>query len=348
MRTTVRIILALACMLAAGYAGAWSAPGHMLVGQIADARLASTNAGAKVKALLTDAAGSTDYEGTLQDAAPWPDCAKAVVPGPNNTFIIPAHPHYIAAVCDMYLKDSGRAQEMINYVSQNYNNCEYSGTHANCDKAFHFADIPYQKKKYADDLAGATNADVVHAIYAAIAVLRGQPAPAPFNLGMDQKQALRLLVHFIGDLHQPLHVGSVYLDPKGKVLIPTPADLDPETSTVGGNELIMGSEELHSQWDEISATLSQPASVKAMVAEAAKLPALSGAPEDAIAGWASETVVAAGQAFKGLKFGKHGSKGWPITFTDRKTYDTNKAKVQRQQIIKGGERLAQVLQAIWP
>ncbi len=348
MRTPIRIILALACSLAAGYAGAWSAPGHMLVGQIADARLAGTNAGAKVKALLTDAPGSTSYEPTLQDAAPWPDCAKAVVPGPNGTFVIPAHPHYIAAQCSIYLNDAGRAKEMIDYVSQNYNNCEYSGTHANCDKAFHFADIPYQKKKYADDLAGATNADVVHAIYAAIAVLRGQPAPAPFNLGMNQKQALRLLVHFIGDLHQPLHVGSVYLDAKGKVLIPTPANLDPDTSTVGGNELVMGSGELHSQWDEISDTLSKPDSVAAMVAEAAKLPALSGTPEDAIAGWASETVVAAGQAFKGLKFGKHGSKGWPITFTNHKTYDTNKAKVQRQQIIQGGERLAQVLKAIWP
>jgi hypothetical protein len=42
-------------------------------------------------------------------------------------------------------------------------------------------------------------------------VLKGGAAPAPFSL-KDQREALLLLTHYVGDLHQPLHVGAIYLD----------------------------------------------------------------------------------------------------------------------------------------
>ncbi|WP_409362753.1 S1/P1 nuclease [Bradyrhizobium sp. CIR18] len=33
----------------------------------------------------------------------------------------------------------------------------------------------------------------------------------------DKKEALFVLSHLVGDLHQPLHVGAVYLDSAGHV-----------------------------------------------------------------------------------------------------------------------------------
>ena len=79
--------------------------------------------------------------------------------------------------------------------------------------------------------------DIVSAINTAIAVLKDQPSPAPFSIN-DKKEALFLLAHFLGDLHQPLHVGAVYLDASGNLVNPDgPGGLDPATETAGGNRL---------------------------------------------------------------------------------------------------------------
>ena len=52
----------------------------------------------------------------------------------------------------------------------------------------------------------------ISAINAAIRVLQDRPkATAPLSI-TDKKEALFLLAHFVGDIHQPLHVGAVYLD----------------------------------------------------------------------------------------------------------------------------------------
>src|SRR6202035_4149196 len=56
-------------------------------------------------------------------------------------------------------------------------------------------------------------------IGAAIAVLRDKPAPPPFSI-LDKKEALLMLTHFVGDLHQPLHVASAYLDADGRFVDP--------------------------------------------------------------------------------------------------------------------------------
>jgi len=48
------------------------------------------------------------------------------------------------------------------------------------------------------------NADVVHAIGQCIAILEGSATPSDFS----KQQAVRWLVHLVGDMHQPLHVTS--------------------------------------------------------------------------------------------------------------------------------------------
>ncbi len=42
----------------------------------------------------------------------------------------------------------------------------------------------------------------------------GSPDPDP-DQPLSKRNALRLLAHFIGDLHQPLHVGVGFIDPNG-------------------------------------------------------------------------------------------------------------------------------------
>jgi len=66
-------------------------------------------------------------------------------------------------------------------------------------------------------------------------VLSGKPAPAPFSL-LNEKEALLLLAHFVGDLHQPLHVGAIYLDAEAKPVDPA-RWTDPLMDTVGGNAI---------------------------------------------------------------------------------------------------------------
>jgi hypothetical protein len=77
---------------------------------------------------------------------------------------------------------------------------------------FHYTDIPFEEPKYRDDSIGATNVDVVHAIPACILILQGKPEAQTLFTNASPRVALRLLAHYIEDIHQPLHVGAGYLD----------------------------------------------------------------------------------------------------------------------------------------
>ncbi|MFX8926146.1 S1/P1 nuclease, partial [Acinetobacter baumannii] len=79
-----------------------------------------------------------------------------------------------------------------------------------CHKQYHYSDIAIQRSSYSLGPVGTREDDIVGAVAAATHVLRDEPAPAPFNI-KDKREALLLLVHYVGDLHQPLHVGAVYL-----------------------------------------------------------------------------------------------------------------------------------------
>ena len=80
---------------------------------------------------------------------------------------------------------------------------------------------------------GTNEHDLVGAVTAAIAVLRDMTPSGPFSIA-DKKEALFLLAHFLGDLHQPLHVGAVYLDEHGRLVDPDAShhiEVDPGNRT---------------------------------------------------------------------------------------------------------------------
>jgi hypothetical protein len=136
----------------------------------------------------------------------------------------------------------------------------------------------------------------VATISAAIAVLKGDPAPGPFSIA-GRKEALLMLAHFLGDLHQPLHVAAVYLDDNGDLVDPDAAhQIDPATDTIGGNNIHDGHKLLHGEWDAIPNDLGEAATPELLTA-ARSMPATPGTPADWPATWASDTIVVAHGAF---------------------------------------------------
>jgi hypothetical protein len=119
---------------------------------------------------------------------------------------------------------------------------------------WHFVDLPLGTERYNETKAFISNYDVVHAIERCTLALEGhdpgQPALAP-------KMALRLLVHFVGDIHQPLHCGCGYYDlPDGQPakLIQESVKAIGKTSDQGANLLFYDVEnrlELHVFWDVV-------------------------------------------------------------------------------------------------
>jgi hypothetical protein len=341
---SIRKVAATVFLLAvlSGNAYAWNYKGHEVVGAIADALL-EPNAKEQVKAILGF---------TLKVAGPWADCARSVARFEDGTFkYAPSDPKFRIA-CPSFETPVETAR-MEDYVSRNWSNCIYQPKHG-CDEAYHFTDVAIQHGEYSHSYKGTSEHDVVGAINAAIAVLKGQPAPLPFSI-RDKKEALFLLAHFVGDLHQPLHVGAIYLDRSGQPVNPDLSGLDPSTETAGGN-LIRDryrdhdndrDEPQHSEWDEIPDDVGDGANAD-MIRRARLVPPSTEPVEDFAAIWASDSMRAAHKAFAGLTFTGTDRNQWLVHFRDRTAYWKSQDELKREQLAKGGARLAQLLNAIWP
>jgi len=132
---------------------------------------------------------------------------------------------------------TNQTQEMLQFKTANPN-------HA----VSHYTDIPFEEPKYRDDSIGAANVDVVHAIPACILILQGKPEAQSVFKDVTPRVALRLLAHFIEDIHQPLHVGAGYLD-KTKFVDPN-GYAGHYGDDQGANRLIFGgTNKLHFYWD---------------------------------------------------------------------------------------------------
>jgi hypothetical protein len=332
--------LALAAIALAGvtHIYGWSSDGHQTVGAIADSLIAGHRAAQQVATILGKA---QNKQLTLSTVAVWADCARNVQP--DKGFIYDPG-QFKELACAIFEDDPGKAA-MIDYAKRNNSNCKYDGKNQDCHKAFHFANIPIELPGYTPTEFGATNYDVVHAVDAAIAVLQGKPAPAPFNFA-SQKEALILLVHFTGDLHQPLHVAAMYLDSTGKIIDPTKGTFDPKTDTHGGNSVGSESTNLHHTWDETK-YLTSGAAPAAMVSGAKALKVGTVDLLKSPAAWATDTVmVAENKSFKGLSTSALSGGFWPMKVDA--AYTATRTQTQSDQVTKGGARLAAILTALWP
>ncbi|PHV06373.1 hypothetical protein CSQ96_16180 [Janthinobacterium sp. BJB412] len=354
MRGLSHYILLSALAGAPALALAFGADGHQQVGAIADALLKNSRAEQEVKRLL----GELD----LRTVAVWADCARAVGTSDDKNFIYtvatsrdparqgePAFPE-----CTVFESDAGK-ERLRNFVAHNWRQCGKAHGGQFCHSQYHYTDVASVHSSYAEGYVGTSEFDVVHAIRAATAYLRGQPAPAPFVFA-DQQEALMLLAHYVGDIHQPLHAVQLYLDADGRALDPDAKGNKPGYDTAGGNLLLSGKERLHGKWDAVPAALKPGgAQAAALLQQARCVAPTAGDEANWSTRWAGESVAAAPRLFAGLRFtlaagssgGDDAARNWDYVVVDP-GYEARADAIKAEQLAKAGARLAWLLQAIWP
>ena len=312
---------------------AWGPDGHRTVATLAQKLIAGSNAATQVQALLGNF--------SLADVAVWADCAKGV----NQTTFKYEHPGRYPE-CKIFETAEGEAA-MEDFVRRNATNCPLKPGEEICHKQYHYADVAIQHQTYRPGFEGARDDDIVAAVTAMTHVLKGDPAPAPFDI-KDKAEALRLLVHYVGDLHQPLHVGAIYLDGQGNEVNPDTGTFDPNTATRGGNSISVKSSKanLHATWDAVPALLT-PSHVKtAWVSAARAIPSRTGSDFNWPRRWGSESVTQANLALSSLNYGPKTGTHWTVALPA--SYSTQMKSIKKTQLTRGGARLAQLLQDIWP
>jgi hypothetical protein len=223
---------------------------------------------------------------------------------------------------------------------------------------WHYVDLPLGTKAYDPNGPFAKPDDVVHSIGMAISVLEGGG-----DSRISKQMALRMIVHFVGDLHQPMHcVSGYYIVAAGTVTLVT----DPEAakglpSDKGGNVLFFGPakyDELHNYWDYTLPSRVTHSTVTADLVKvlepmvAAKGPGWK-SPGDYhhwAEGWATESLVAAQTAYKGITFGaetpdpKGGIQKIEITLPP--DYEAVCVPIAEERLAKAGYHLAEILNTI--
>ena len=323
---------------------AWDYPGHRMVGAIADFVLSSRHPEAYKK--IQDLIVSKDADGkklvrTLSQVATSPDCAK-----PNNV-----------PYCGRTPSD-----EEKDYVANNKHNGDY-----------HFTDVPIQQTKYVAGSPGTDKNDAVQMINYTIAQLRGK-SPQKDEVKLTDAQALWLLAHLVGDIHQPLHVGSIYFDKETCKQIKDPTvsgGMATVASTIGGNAIQLvalapdpaapPADNFHLFWDVTAVNNAMQAAgwpgaeqdfARLLAAKAPRDWRTAGDPETWAEQWVADIMPTARAAHSKLKIefkkrdpAHHDACVWQTQISPG--YSKWASQQARNQIQKAGFRLAALLTAIF-
>jgi hypothetical protein len=246
---------------------------------------------------------------------------------------------------------------------------------------WHFVNLPLGASAYPkagnDPATGFTSDDdIVHALNRAIAILESPTAPPDFS----KLQAVRWIVHLVGDIHQPMHVTTGYYKSTPAALKAPKLIRDPHEASRtgvlgdrGGNGLhFSASEELHALWDVCLVQLASATSCSSADKEysplSKKLRTLANAPSaskfnatgdhhDWAAEWATDALkeaVTAGAYGVNLRDGhvnvnqETGEKSVQATITSpqKQAYQTAHVAAAQEQLVKATVRLADLFNAI--
>lgn len=241
------------------------------------------------------------------------------------------------------------------------------------NNTWHFVDLPLDCESYdacnVAPIKFTNSTDIVQTINLCITALRSNAANPRFS----KKNALRLLIHLMGDLHQPLHVGSGFIDLDGTddatVFATDPNFIKQHSlrSDEGGNLLLIEparTKKLHAFWDGDLVTALMGGQGITEFINSLK----SSVPVDAAwngqgqfktwpAQWATESAKLSRDktydlAHNGVRIIEAVDDHDPdrIKFAVRLAdgYEANNKEVVRVQLVKGGFRLAKLLEAIFP
>jgi hypothetical protein len=243
---SVTIVSLLLTFFGANFAFAYGPVGHEIIGAIADEKMAHTPAAEKVATLLDGI--------KLENAATIPDEIRGWDKnGPDDPAAIryTAHPKIEAQLRD-YWRANPPSKDLNSPIPSHH--------------WFHYTDVPiFGAEKYGDGKIGRSKWDIVHMIPYCIGVLKGE-VPEDNPRKITKPIALILLTHFVGDIHQPLHVGAEFFDKEGH-----PANPNKTANTLedqGGNTLTLnltsGGTELtrhakfHYYWDSETVMANLP------------------------------------------------------------------------------------------
>jgi hypothetical protein len=307
----------------------WGGKGHQTVGRIAQLHLANTNTSTRIRQILRQ-------NETLASISTWADTVKDVEVSADATSADADTQHFL--------------RNLSNRGNRNW----------------HFVDMPLDCQSYnAQNCAAFTsNRDIVHVINLCIRKLQGGNVP-----NLTNRNALRMLVHLVGDLHQPLHVGVGFIDENednGTIqIIRNPATVISrhleDKHDLGGNRLLFSEntrDNLHSLWDsKLVSDVSDNQSVSAFAADLkTDIPPenswnATGAANTWAAQWATDSIgVSRTRAYDTIGIRREiffDEKPFYI-ITSSDNYRRNNEPVVKAQLAKGGFRLARLLRAILP
>ena len=281
----------------------------------------------------------------LELATIWADCVKGSFCGPQS-------------------------QEMQDYVAANPQHTEY-----------HYTNAPVQNSAYVAGGVGSSDHDIVQMLEQAIAVLQGRGDAKTNPHKLTPRQALLLLAHLASDIHQPLHVGSSYVDKNDQFVTPaSQAEVDNVNifDLRGSNNLFfadaaydrapwpnqpVAKQNMHFFWD---ITTVEDVFKRAGVTTPAEFAqkTVAGKPEvrmnqGPVIGWpkqwADSALVVAKIANAPLQLGARKTnvdrKGvtfytWPVTVPS--AYTEMATTLAGSQLVRGGYHFAALLQQIWP
>ncbi len=219
-------------------AHAYGPEGHMIIGGIADRKLAHTPAGARVSELLD---GYTLAEASLM-ADTIKQWDKPGIHDPKVQKYFSSHPKIAAQLQAFWQANPPTYDEKSPVPSHHW---------------FHYTDVPLVGgEQYGNGQKGRSEWDIVHMMRYCIEVLQGA-VPENNPRKITKPIAVILLAHLVGDIHQPLHVGAQYFDAKGQPV--NPARVNESFPDEGGNALRLKltrdfvahnrDPKLHSFWD---------------------------------------------------------------------------------------------------
>jgi hypothetical protein len=275
----------------------------------------------------------------------WADCAKGAFCGPQT-------------------------DEMKAYTAANPKHQEY-----------HYTNTPVQRSAYLPGGVGTSPHDIVQMLKQSIAVLQGRADAQSNPHTLSRRQALLLLAHLASDIHQPLHVGSIYLDKNSRIVEPLiQSDVDGVNifDMRGDNQLLFADsaydrrgypdqpiapQNVHFFWDITTVeevyrrTGVKNATEFAKVVTASKrdVEANTGDPVTWPLQWAADSLLIAKLAHQGVQPGPMKSNldrrgatylTWPVTVPAG--YLDTSATTASAQLVKGGYHFAALLQKIWP
>ncbi len=213
-----KILAALALVSVHAACFAYGPAGHEIVGGIADKLIANTPAEKKVGA-LTDGISLQRASLIADEIRAWD---KTGVDDLN------AFPHYADhPAIDRQLREFWRANPPV----------PDPGSKVPSHHWFHYTDVPVlNPHRYSDGKTGRSEWDVIHMITYCVNVLRGKISEDnPRKI--TKPVAVILLSHYVGDIHQPFHVGADYFNEAGQAVDPDKNDAGIEDE--GGNTVLL-------------------------------------------------------------------------------------------------------------